>query len=73
MGSITLLAEDDSRLVAFIRNRGENVEIGGEPSSWVRKPTRTSFRLDVSLPGEYEGFLHAFDDETRETVRINGK
>lgn len=68
-----LLAEDDSRLVAFIRNRGENVKIGGEPSSWVRKPTRTSFRLDVALPGEYEGFLHTFDDETRETVRINGE
>lgn len=69
-----LAADDDSRLVAFIRNRGENVKIGKDwHSGWVRKPAKADFSLEVKLPGTYEGFLHAFGAETREDVKVDGE
>jgi hypothetical protein len=65
---------DDSTLAVYIRNEGENVKIGKDwHSGWVRKPAAAPFQLDMSLPGTYEGFLHTFDDETREDVRVDGQ
>ena len=70
----SLTSADDGSLVAFIRNQGETVRIGKDwHSGWVRKPAAAPFELKVNLPGTYEGFLHTFDDETREDVRIDGE
>jgi len=68
-----LMSEDDSTVVAYVRNRGETVRLGeGWFSGWVRKPRPAPFRLDVALPGAYEGFLHAFESGVRQDVRLDG-
>ncbi|HJN18141.1 MAG TPA: hypothetical protein QGH10_21760 [Armatimonadota bacterium] len=70
----SLSSASDDVLVAYIRNEGENVHVGKDWfAGWVRKPVPARFELDVTLPGTYEGFLHTFDDESREDVRIDGQ
>ena len=69
-----MAAADDSAVAVYIRNAGENVRIGKDwHAGWVRKPIAAPFQLGVTLQGVYEGFLHTFDDETREDVRIDGQ
>ena len=70
----SLTGTDDRVVIAYFRNEGENVKIGKEwHSGWVRKPTPARFDLQVRLPGTYEGFLHTFDENTRQDVRIDGE
>ena len=68
-----LSSADDSVVAAYIRNAGANVRIGKDwHAGWVRKPAPAKFELEVNLPGTYEGFLHTFDDESRQDVRVDG-
>lgn len=70
----SLTGADDNTVVAYIRNQGESVRVGKDwHAGWVRKPTPATFDLTIRLPGTYEGFLHTFDAETRQDVRIDGE
>ncbi len=70
----SLTSADDQVVVAYIRNEGQSVRIGKDwHAGWVRQPAPAEFHLTIRLPGTYEGFLHTFDEETREDVRINGE
>jgi hypothetical protein len=70
----SLTGADDRVVVAYIRNEGQYVRIGKDwHAGWVRQPAPAEFHLTIRLPGTYEGFLHTFDEETREDVRIDGE
>jgi hypothetical protein len=70
----SLTSADDRVVVAYIRNQGAYVKIGKDwHSGWVRRPAPAKFELTIRLPGAYEGFLHTFDEETREDVRMDGE
>ncbi len=70
----SLTSADQRVIVAYFRNVSEIVKIGQRwHSGWVRKPAPTPFELKLRLPGTYEGFLHAFDEDTRQDVRIDGE